>query len=138
MPEASISKWLFACSKSISECRDFRSSKQELILVQIWVVLILSHMVYALRERIAMTANCDPFEVSIPVLVDLLPRLSSPSALQLDQLVQSGRQLGLLRASPRLGLNVRKAGAFVLPASSTRSTQTTADPCLNGSQEASA
>ncbi len=90
----------------ISECRDFRSSKQELILVQIWVVLILSHIVYALRERIATTANCDPFEVSIPVLVDLLPRLSSPSALQLDQLVQSGRQLGLLRASPRLVLNV--------------------------------
>src|SRR5215469_1152973 len=29
------------------------SSKQELILVQIWVVLILSHLVYALRERIA-------------------------------------------------------------------------------------
>ena len=31
------------------------SSKQELILVQIWVVLILSHIVYALRESIAMT-----------------------------------------------------------------------------------
>jgi len=29
------------------------SSKPELILVQIWVVLLLSHIVYALRERIA-------------------------------------------------------------------------------------
>jgi hypothetical protein len=42
------------------------SSKSELILVQIWVVLILSHLVYALRERIALVANCDPFEVSVP------------------------------------------------------------------------
>jgi hypothetical protein len=81
-------------------------SKQELILVQIWVVLILSHMVYALRERIARAADCDPFEVSVPLLVELLPRLCGPSALQFEQLIQSGHQLGLLRASPRLELNV--------------------------------
>ncbi len=82
------------------------SSKQELILVQIWVVLILSHLVYALRERIALAAACDPFEVSVPLLVDLLPRLGSSSALQFDQLVQSGWKSGLLRASPRLELSV--------------------------------
>lgn len=82
------------------------SSKSELILVQIWVVLILSHLVYALRERIALVADCDPVEVSVPLLVDLLPRLGSSSGLQLDQLVQSGRQSGLLRASPRLVLAV--------------------------------
>jgi hypothetical protein len=80
------------------------SSKQELILVQIWIVLILSHLVYALRERIALTAQCDPFEVSMPLLVELLPRLSSSRALQLEQLVQEGRKSGLLRASPRLVL----------------------------------
>ena len=82
------------------------SSKPELILVQIWVVLILSHLVYALRERIALAADCDPFEVSVPLVVDLLPRLGSSSALQLDQLVQSGWKSGLLRASPRLELSV--------------------------------
>lgn len=82
------------------------SSKQELILMQIWVVLILSHLVYALREHIALAADCDPFEVSVPLLVDLLPQLCSPSKLSLEQLVQSGRQSGLLRASPRLVLRV--------------------------------
>jgi hypothetical protein len=82
------------------------SSKQELILVQIWVVLILSHIVYALRERIATAAGCDPFEVSVPLVVELLPRLGSPCPLPLEQLVQSGHQLGLLRASPRLVLSV--------------------------------
>jgi Transposase DDE domain len=82
------------------------SSKQELILLQIWVVLILSHLVYALRERIARASDCDPFEVSVPLLVDLLPQLCTPSNLSLEQLVQSGRRLGLLRASPRLVLSV--------------------------------
>jgi hypothetical protein len=82
------------------------SSKQELILLQIWVVLILSHIIYALRERMAVASGCNPFEVSVPLLVELLPRLHSTSALQLEQLIQSGRQSGLLRASPRLELSV--------------------------------
>ena len=34
--------------------------------MQMWVVLILSHLVYALRERFATAADCDPFEVSVP------------------------------------------------------------------------
>src|SRR6266568_3706775 len=80
------------------------SSKQELVLVQIWVVLILSHIVYARRERIATAANCEPSEVSVPVLVELLPKLCSTSELQLERLVQEGRHLGLVRASPRLAL----------------------------------
>lgn len=82
------------------------SSKRELILMQIWVVLILAHIVYALRERIALAANCDPFEVSVPMLVDLLPQLGSRPTLRLEQIVQAGHQCGLLRASPRLELSV--------------------------------
>jgi hypothetical protein len=101
-----ISKWLFVYGNAYLGMSHWWRSKQELILVQIWVVLILSHIVYALRERISRAADCDPFEVSVPLLVDLLPRLGSPSPLQLEQLVQSGRQLGLLRASPRLVLHV--------------------------------
>jgi hypothetical protein len=84
-------------------------SKQELILVQIWVGLILSHLVYALRERIALAVDCDPFvEVSIPILVDLLPRVCSLSTHRLEQLIQEGHHLGLLRASSRLELHVPK------------------------------
>lgn len=82
------------------------SSKRELILVQIRVVLILSHLVYALCERIALAANCDPFEVSVPLLVNLLPRLGGCSGLQLEQLVQAARKSGLLRVRPRLVLKV--------------------------------
>ena len=74
MRGAGISNWLFACLKTSLRMSHWWRSKQELILVQIWVVLILSHLVYALRERIALAAACDPFEVSVPLLVDLLPR----------------------------------------------------------------
>ena len=42
----------------------------------------------------------------MPLLVDLLPRLCGPAQLSLEQLVQAGRRLGLLRASPRLVLSV--------------------------------
>src|SRR5258708_9384018 len=82
------------------------SSKQELILVQIWIVLLLSHIVYALRDRIATAANCEPFEVSMPLLVKLLPQLCSTSELPLERLFQEGPHLGLFRASPRLVLLV--------------------------------
>lgn len=99
------------------------SSKQELILVQIWVVLILSHLVYALRERLARAADCDPFEVSVPLLVDLLPRLCGPCPLSLEQLVQSGRQMGRLASESTTRAQCAPGGAFVLPASSTRSAQ---------------
>lgn len=82
------------------------SSKQELILMQIWVVLLLAHIVYALRERIALAADRDPFEVSVPILVSLLPQLCSHSPLPLQQLVRVGQRCGLLRASPRLELSI--------------------------------
>lgn len=57
-------------------------------------------------ERIATAANCEPVEVSVPLLVKLLPQLCSNSELQFERLVQEGRHLGLLRASPRLVLIV--------------------------------
>ncbi len=114
------------------------SSKQELILVQIWVVLILSHLVYALRERIAQASNCNPFEVSVPLLVELLPRLTSSSALQLEQIVQSGRESGRLACESTSGAEYTSSEGFLLPTSTSRSAQTTAWPCPFGSTEACA
>jgi len=67
--------------------------KQERILVQIWVVLILSPLVDARRERIALAVDC-AFEVSIPILVDLLPQVCSLSPLQLEPLIQEGHHVG--------------------------------------------
>jgi hypothetical protein len=66
--------------------------------VVIWYI-VLFRQEYTYRP-IAMAADCDPFEVSVPLLVGPLPRLGSPSTLQLEQLVHSGRQLGRLAREP--------------------------------------
>jgi hypothetical protein len=105
--------------------------------MQMWVVLILSHLVYALRERIARAADCDPFEVSVPLLVDLLPQLCDPSKLSLEQLVQSGRQLGRLACEPTSRAECTPGRAFELSVSSARSTQATTGTCSIGTAQAS-
>lgn len=55
-----ILNWPSACGNGYLGMSHWWSSKQELILIQIWVVLILSHIIYALRERIALSEDCDP------------------------------------------------------------------------------
>lgn len=82
------------------------SSTQELILVQLWVVRIRAHLGGALRERIAQAQDGDPCDVSVPVSGDGLPRRCRPSSLPLEQLMQAGHHLGLLRANPRLERDV--------------------------------
>jgi hypothetical protein len=51
------------------------SSHPILIQQQILVVLIVAHLVQALRMHIAVQANVDPFEVSLPLLIQSLPPL---------------------------------------------------------------
>jgi Transposase DDE domain len=95
------------------------SSKQELILVQIWVVLILSQIVYALRERIATAANCEPFEVSMP----RHGGTAAPTLQQLWALIRaacprgSSTWPGACKSTSRPSRT--PSGAFVLSASST-------------------
>jgi hypothetical protein len=92
------------------------SNKQELILVQTWVVLLLSHLVYALCERIAIAAHCDPFEVSVPLLVDLLPQLGSPSKL-FRAANSIGPSVGSAAGQPTSRAGATLGGSFVLLAS---------------------
>src|SRR2546429_9576927 len=104
MRGASIVNWLFACSKTSLRMSQWGRSKQELILVQIWVVLILSHIVYALRERLATAATCEPSEVSVPLLLEVRPKLCSTPEIQLERLTHGGRPPVLVRASRQPGL----------------------------------
>jgi hypothetical protein len=77
------------------------SSKQELILMQIWVVLILSHVVYAsivnasLRHATVIRLRC-----RYPCWWTYCPSFVAPEPLSLEQLVRSGRQLGRLASEP--------------------------------------
>lgn len=80
------------------------SSKPELVKVQIWVVLILSQALLALRERIAHAAGCEVFAVSVPLLLVQLPDLSATPQPLLETLLAHGQERGIVRQETRLSL----------------------------------
>jgi Transposase DDE domain len=80
------------------------SCKPELVKVPIWVVLILSQVVMGLRSHLAQAIRCDPFDLSLPLLLEHLPSWSGKPASLLDLLQTQGRQLGILRPQTHLSL----------------------------------
>lgn len=81
-------------------------SKLTGILQQVWACLIIAQLVQAMRMEIAARAQVDPFEVSMPLVVRSLPshleRGQDPIAL----VVRRGRQLGFIRPSRRVQVQV--------------------------------
>jgi hypothetical protein len=49
------------------------SSKQAVLLHQVWAVLAIAQLLQALRVLVAATAHVDPFAVSLPLLIRYLP-----------------------------------------------------------------
>ncbi len=78
------------------------SSKAQLILIQVWAVLILAQLVQALRMEVALRAEVDPFEVSLPLLLEALPLMQMPGRDAISECVSRGRTLGIIRPSSRL------------------------------------
>ena len=77
------------------------SSKVTVILVQVWACLILAQLLQAVRLEIACRAQVEPFEVSLPLLVQYVPQPWIVGEDLIDTAVQRGRQLGLIRPSSR-------------------------------------
>jgi hypothetical protein len=78
------------------------SSKAELILIQVWAVLIIAQLVQALRMEVALRAEVDPFEVSLPLLLESLSLMQMPGRDAISECVSRGRTLGIIRPSSRL------------------------------------
>lgn len=78
------------------------SSKQDLMLCQLWIALILAHLLTRLRFQVAEAASTSFFDVSIPVLMDLLRRFSSSSTPLVSRLTREGRFLKLIRPHSRI------------------------------------
>lgn len=78
----------------------FWSAKQVVVLQQVWAVLLISQILHALQLEIAARAGVDPFDVSLPLLVEYLPRWSDVDFIEL--VVERGRQLGFIRPSRRI------------------------------------
>ena len=76
-------------------------ARPELVMIQLWLALILAQLLHALQLHVALQAEVEPFDVSLPVLLELLPILPASSTPLLAQLVEEGRPLGLIRPSRR-------------------------------------
>jgi hypothetical protein len=77
------------------------SAKPGVVLHQVWAVLTIAQIVHALRLEIAGTAGVDPFEVSVPLLVEYLPLLLAQQQDPVAVFVDQGRQLLFIRPSTR-------------------------------------
>jgi hypothetical protein len=78
----------------------FWSSKDEVILQQVWAVLTIAQILHALQLEIAAKAGVDPFDVSLPLLVEYLPRWNDVDFIAL--VVERGREGGFIRPSRRI------------------------------------
>jgi hypothetical protein len=78
------------------------SAKTEVILLQLWAVLIISQVLQAIRLEIAGLAKVDPFDISMPLLVEYVPRLTLEGKNPIEMIVKDGRRVGIIRPSRRI------------------------------------
>ena len=78
------------------------SAKWEVVQVQIWAGLLLAQLFHGLQVQLAAQEGVDPFEVSIDLLVQLVPPLLMRGIAPLPYLGRLGREVGLIRPSTRL------------------------------------
>jgi hypothetical protein len=77
-------------------------ARRQLIVHQVWAVLIIAQILHALRLEIAGQAGVDPFEVSLPLLVESVPQLLADGVDPVAFWVERGRAAGFIRPSRRL------------------------------------
>ncbi len=82
------------------------SAKWEVVQVQIWAGLLLAQLFHGLQVQLAAQEGVDPFDVSIDVLVEIVPRLLTRGIAPLPSLGRLGREVGLIRPSTRLRVEV--------------------------------
>lgn len=72
-----------------------------MVLQQVWAVLIIAQVLQALRLEIAGRAGVDPYEVSLPLLVEYLPYFAYRGLDPVALVVEQGRALRFIRPSTR-------------------------------------
>jgi hypothetical protein len=82
------------------------SSKPAVILHQVWAVLAIAQLLQALRLLVAATAEVEPFDVSLPLLVRYLPQYAARGGDPIAAFAADGRRLGFIRPSRRIRLAV--------------------------------
>jgi DDE family transposase len=80
-------------------------SKPVMVLQQVWAVLTIAQVLQALRLEIAGRAGADPFEVSLPLLLEYLPFFAARGLDPVAVFVEQGRALRLIRPSARTAIH---------------------------------
>ncbi len=93
------------------------SAKWEVVQVQVWAGLCLAQLFHGLQVQLAAQEGVGPFDVSIEVLVELVPRLLLHGIAPLPYLGRFGREVGLIRPSTRMQVQVPFVdAAWITPA----------------------
>lgn len=79
-------------------------SKPTVVLQQVWACLTIAQVLQALRLEIAARAGADPFEVSLPLLIEYLPFFAARGLDPVAVFVEQGRALRLIRPSTRTAI----------------------------------
>jgi hypothetical protein len=78
----------------------FWSAKDQVVLQQIWAVLTIAQILHGLQMEIAARAGVDPFDVSLPLLVQYLPKWNDIDFIAF--VLKEGRDAGFIRPSRRI------------------------------------
>jgi Transposase DDE domain len=77
------------------------AAKPALVVQQLYAVLCIAQIVQALRLELAARAGVDPFEISLPLFLRVLPTLARAGQDPLTVLVERGEAAAILRPSRR-------------------------------------
>jgi len=77
------------------------AAKPALVVQQLYAVLCIAQIVQALRLELAARAGVDPFEISLPLFLRVLPTLARAGQDPLAVLVERGEAAFILRPSRR-------------------------------------
>jgi len=80
----------------------FWSAKTEVVQAQVWAAFAIAQILMGLRQEVAARAGADPFEVSMKLLIEWLPRLGHRGEDPVAVLVQYGRKAKIIRPSRRM------------------------------------
>jgi hypothetical protein len=73
------------------------SARQNVVILQVFATLILAQVVLALRIELAQRAQAELREVSLPLMLQCLPRLAQDGKDPLAELVEHGRRMKIIR-----------------------------------------
>lgn len=96
----------------------FWSAKTEVVQAQVWAAFAISQILLGLRQEVAGRAGADPFDVSMRLMIEWLPRLGERGEDPIEVLVQYGRKAKIIRPSRRLKTEapqIRDADIIPLP-----------------------